>query len=75
MARRKTRRDPRSGAPAITPPGKRRGPDASATTMAAQTGEYGNFLDPNHALKVIPHPSEEWADFVIQPVKPREKFE
>ena len=71
---RKVKRDPRSGAPAISPPGKRRGPDASPTTMAAQTGKYGNFLDPHHALKVIPHPSEEWANFEVQPVKPREAF-
>ena len=31
-----------------------------------------NFLDPNAALGVVPHPSDEWVGLEFQPCKPRD---
>lgn len=66
MARRKAQRHSPSGAPGIK---AGMGPALNPTTYQ-QRGKY-NYLDPTAALGEVPHPSAEWADVELQPIKPR----
>jgi hypothetical protein len=69
MARKRKQPVASSGAPGIT-----NGIGVALNPIGLQQAgamPYGNFLDPNVALKEVPHPSSLWAGVELQPCKPR----